>query len=86
MDEKTAKTAEIALQKLNQLIGDDEMIVFNKSEAAALREVATVWMQFRATIALGATIGGAVKWLVLILAAWAAFKAGLFTWLREGMD
>lgn len=86
MDKETSDIAAKALAKLNALVDSEEIVIFNKEEAKALREVASLWAQVKAAAALGGSIGSALKWTVVFGAAWAAFRAGFFDWMREGLD
>jgi hypothetical protein len=54
-----------------------EIIIFNRSEAEALREVATWWLRFRGAAQIGGVLGSAMKWAILFGVFLAALKSGL---------
>ena len=86
MNKKSADTADDALHRVIDLINDEEIIVFTSDEAKALQEMAVVWGQLKAVVSLGGTLGKGMKWFVLFVGAWIAFKAGVLDWIREGLD
>ena len=77
--------ADSAFEKLQIMIDDDKFHVFTKEEAKALREVATIWSQIKSFVVVGSAIGAALRWFVLLLAAWAAFKLGFIEWVQSAI-
>lgn len=90
MNTDDQKAAGSALLKLNKLIEDEEMIIFTPAEAKALKEVSTLWMQVQNAVALfsklGASMGSVVKWVIFMVMAWTAFKAGFLDWIKEAIN
>ena len=78
-----------ALEKLKQLLdaGDapEDVVVFDKQEAEALREVAKAWAAAKGFVWIAGTVGNSLKWFLAFSAAWAAFKFGLFDWIKAGI-
>lgn len=85
MNKETVDDASTAIAKVIKMIDDDKMVIFTPSEAAALKEMALLWSQIKATVSLGSSIGSIMKWIVVFIAAWAALKAGFFDWIKEGL-
>lgn len=85
MDKKTGDQAQIGLAKLVKAVDDGDIVIFTVEEANAIREVAKTWVQLKAVVALGGTLGGFMKWAVLFAASYFAIKAGLIDWLRDGL-
>jgi hypothetical protein len=86
MDKKSADDAALVLAKLNKMIAEDQIVIFTPEEAKSLKEVATLWNQVKAAASLGVRVGSVMKWLVVIGASWAVIRAGLFDWIRVGVD
>lgn len=86
MDKEGADNAGAVLAKLNQMIDDGQIIIFTPDEAKSLKEVATLWNQVKAAASLGVKVGSVLKWVVVIGASWAVVKAGLFDWIKAGVD
>lgn len=78
MDKKTSETATQAMKKIQKMIDDGELVTVSAEEAAALRQMLTLWNQIKAAVTLGGFIGGFVKWIVGLLAMWLAFKSDMF--------
>ena len=83
MDESTGNAASEALQKIQKLIEDGELIMFTPEQAKGLKEVATIWGHIKSVVVLGGALGRGLKWLVMIVAIWAAFKGGLLEWIKS---
>jgi len=64
---------------------DIQEVELTESQALAIKEMANFWVQCKAAGNLGGKLGGILKWFVLFIAAWTAFKAGLFEWLKDGL-
>lgn len=83
MNVKESDAAVGALKKIQKLIENDELTIFTRQEAKALREVATFWGQIKAVVVLGGALGRGLKWLVMIVAIWIAFKGGVLEWVKS---
>lgn len=71
------------ISRILSKIGDDDVVIFNKEEADALREVAEFWLGWKA---VGRFMGGVKKVLTFIgwaIAFWLALKAGAADWVRS---
>jgi hypothetical protein len=86
MDKKGAYDAAAVLEKLNKMIDEDQIIIFTPDEAKSLKEVATLWNQVKAAASLGVRVGSVLKWVVVLGASWAVIRAGLFDWIRAGIE
>lgn len=73
-----SSTADAAIEKLNHLLDDNQIIIFTNEEAEALKEVAEAWRSAKGFVTIMKYTGGTLKWCVVFAATWAAFKAGLF--------
>lgn len=82
MNHKESEDATHALEKLQQMIDRDELVIFTKDEAKALREVATIWGHIKSVVVLGGYLGNGLKWAVMIVALWIGFKSGVLDWIK----
>lgn len=86
MNRETAETANEALNHVNDLIANGELVIFSAAEANALREMALVWGQLKAVVSLGGTLGKGLKWFIVFAGMWVALKGGLLEWIRSNLN
>lgn len=75
---ETSSNVDAAIEKLNGLLDDNQIIIFTNEEAEALKEVAEAWRSAKGFVTIMRYAGGTLKWCVVFAATWAAFKTGLF--------
>ncbi len=85
MDKKQAEDITELLEQLKDKANKKDITVFTEEQSLALLELATFWNQVKAAAGLGSKIGSGLKWLVVIIASWAALKAGIVDWLRAAV-
>lgn len=86
MDKRTSDDVGAGLAKLSKAVDDGDIVIFTPSEAEAMRELAKFWNQIKSVVELGGTIGGFMKWVVVLAGSYMAIKAGFFDWVREGIQ
>lgn len=80
MDDQNS--AESAIEKLNALLDNESITIFTNEEAKALKEVAIAWKSAKGFVHIASLMGATLKWCVAMGLAWAAFKTGLFGFLK----
>lgn len=81
MSDNKISDADAAIEKINNLLNDSEVVIFSNEEADALKEVADAWKSAKGFVAIMRYTGSTLKWFVVFGATWAAFKAGFFDFL-----
>ena len=82
MNKQQADKITEILDELTKKADKEGMTVFTDDQAKALLELASFWSQVKAAAALGSKLGSGLKWVVVLIASWAAFKAGIIDWVR----
>ena len=82
LDKKTLDDAASAAAILKTLLDDDDVTIFTREQAKALIEVAEGWNKIKGALAVGRAIGGGLKWFAAFAAAWIAFKAGIYDFVK----
>ena len=85
MTDDDIKYTQSALIKLREQIDSGNMIVFEPEEAHALREWAIVLINMRGVFWAFRLLGSSAKYFLALGLAWLAFKAGFFSWIKEGI-
>lgn len=90
-----AALVEAVRKVLKEANDGGEPYVFNPDQVNMLLDLATInkehpgalkaWAKFHTTMrtlgAAGEALAGVVKWMIVLIAAWASIKSGLATWL-----
>lgn len=84
MSDDKISDADVAIEKINNLLNDSDVVIFTNEEADALKEVADAWKSAKGFVVIMRYTGSTLKWFVVFGATWAAFKAGLFDFLGGG--
>ena len=77
---------ETAIAKLNDLLDAEDVTLFTNDEAQALKEVANIWRSAQGFVQIAKLGGATLKWFVVLGVSWAAFKTGLFGFIKNGMQ
>lgn len=79
MTEKSAELA--AIEKLETLINEHQLILFDEHEAEALRKFAKFMIALETLGSAGIILKNVLSWLGFMIAAYLAVKAGLVEWI-----
>lgn len=80
MDKQQADEITKLLNDLTDKTND--MTVFTEEQSKTLLELATFWNQVKAVVSLGASLGNGLKWVVVIVATYAALKSGIVDFIK----
>lgn len=72
-----------AVDKLNERLKDDDVIIFDSHEAQALREVAGWWIALRGGSRVLAAISSVLKWALVFAAGVVAVRTDLVHWIQS---
>lgn len=69
------------LEKMKDGDAQSDIVIFDKNQAEALKQVAEWWIAMRGLVKLGGVLGSSVKWFLVIIGGWVAIKAGFLDWV-----